>query len=96
MFLRHRFVASLSAATAAGLFVAAFVPASAAPQPGRAPQSDERAAKSTAPSTPATRAADKRRYCVRYTQTGSRIPTETCKTKAEWWADGVDIDHPEE
>lgn len=94
MFLRTRFAGSVGAALAAGMLVAAFGPASAAPQPGRAPQADETTGNTTA--APADAKAEKRRYCVRYTVTGSRIPQQTCKTKAEWRAQGIDIENPDQ
>jgi hypothetical protein len=41
---------------------------------------------------PAANVNDKTRICVREpAMTGSILPTRTCKTAAEWQADGVDI-----
>jgi len=38
--------------------------------------------------TPAPSA--KTRYCIVDTRTGSRIPTRTCKTRAQWLEQGFD------
>ena len=94
MFLRTRFANALGAAIAAGLLVAAFGPATAAPQPGRATQSDDTTSNTTSPA--GARATDKRQYCVRYTPTGSRLEKRACKTRAQWWAEGVDVDNPDQ
>lgn len=94
MFLRSRFAGSLGAAIAAGLLVAAFGPATAAPQQGGAAQTDSAVGNGTTAATP-DRKADTRRYCMRYTPTGSRIERQRCQTKAEWWAEGVDVDTPD-
>ena len=37
---------------------------------------------------------DKHRYCVLIETTGSRITRQICKTRTEWAARGVDVDHP--
>ncbi len=95
MFLRTRFAGSVGAALAAGLLVAAFGPANAAPQPGRAAQADSVVGNNTTAATP-DRKVDTRRYCMRYTPTGSRIEKQRCQTKAEWWAEGVDVDNPDQ
>ena len=91
MILRSRFATSLCAATAAGLLVAAFVPATAATLPGATAQTQATVGKDTA-GVDADRKAEPRRYCLRYITTGSRIVRERCQTKAEWWSEGVDID----
>lgn len=93
MVMRTRFIGSVGAALAAGLLVTAIAPASAAPQPSRAAQTEEASGNTTAAAAPK---ADKRQYCIRYTPTGTRIERKTCKTKADWLADGVDIDNPEQ
>jgi len=86
MLIRNRLVGSIAAAAAAGLLVAAIGPAAAAPQPGRAPVATE----AGAPAAPTKATAKDRKYCMRYELTGSRIPHEECKTKAEWEDAGVD------
>lgn len=90
MLIRNRLVGGLVAAAAAGLLVAAIGPAAAAaPQPGRpAVSADVATAPATAAQAP--RKAKVRRYCLRFDVTGSRIPVEECKTKAEWEDAGVD------
>ncbi|MBX9860171.1 MAG: hypothetical protein K2Y20_11345 [Sphingomonas sp.] len=95
MFLRTRFAGSLGAAIAAGLLVAAFGPATAAPQPGRTTQTDKVVGNNTTAATP-DRKIDTRRYCMRYTPTGSRIERQHCQTRAEWGAEGVDVDNPDQ
>ncbi len=37
---------------------------------------------------------DKRRYCARIKTSGSMITPKICKTRTEWAARGVDVDHP--
>lgn len=37
---------------------------------------------------------DKTRYCALVDITGSRIPRQLCKTRAEWADRGVDVEHP--
>lgn len=37
---------------------------------------------------------DKRRYCVIINATGSRITHRICKSRTEWAARGIDVDHP--
>jgi hypothetical protein len=41
--------------------------------------------------------AQRDRYCLKArsaaSQTGTRIPTEECRTKSEWAAQGLTIDH---
>lgn len=95
MFSRSRFAGSLSAAVAAGLLVAAFGPANAAPQPGRTAQTDASVGNSAAPVV-AERKVDTRRYCIRYSTTGTRIEKQRCQTKAEWQAEGIDVDNPDQ
>jgi len=95
MFLRTRFAGSLGAAVAAGLLVAAFGPATAAPQPGRASQTDTVAGNSSVPAA-GDRKVDTRRYCIRYSATGTRIEKQRCQTRAEWQAEGVDVDNPDQ
>jgi hypothetical protein len=34
--------------------------------------------------------ADSRKYCIYTEATGSRIPKQQCRTRADWLADGVD------
>jgi hypothetical protein len=34
--------------------------------------------------------ADSRKYCIYTETTGSRIPKQQCKTRADWLANGVD------
>lgn len=94
MVTRTRFISSVGAALAAGLCVAAITPATAAPQPKPAVTTGETTTNTTEPAAEAK--ADKRRYCISYEVTGSRIPQRTCKTKADWLSVGVDIDHPDE
>lgn len=95
MILRTRLAGSLSAAVAAGLLVAAFGPANASPQPGRGAQSDTAIGNGATSAAP-ERKVDARRYCIRYTPTGSRIERQRCQTKAEWSAEGVDVDNPDQ
>lgn len=95
MFLRTRFAGSVGAALVAGMLVAVSAPASAAPQPGRPAQADVAIGTSTSEAAVDAKAA-KRQYCIRYAVTGSRIERQTCKTKAQWSAVGVDIDNPDQ
>lgn len=37
---------------------------------------------------------DKNRYCFLIDATGSRITRQICKTRTEWAARGIDVDHP--
>lgn len=41
---------------------------------------------------PLSHADPAQRYCVSDTPTGSRLPKKVCKTRADWVAEGVDMD----
>lgn len=57
----------------------------AAPTTGKATDTEKSAAASE-------KKADTKRYCITETLTGSRMPQKTCNTRAEWAAQGVDLD----
>ncbi len=88
----NRFVAGLMAGVASALLVAAAPVAAASrdntPPPTGAPATAETAATT---SSPANAKPTITKYCIYEKFTGSRLTSKTCKTKAEWEADGVDI-----
>lgn len=76
-----------SAFAIAGLLLAAAVPAAAAEKgTGAAPGNEVTSV------TASRGAAAEKKYCVDEMLTGSRIPYRVCRTKAEWAAEGVDIE----
>lgn len=69
----------------AALAAATAVPAFAAPSATAKPVADQ--------AEPAK--AKARKYCVSEMVTGSRLPIKMCKTRAEWAAEGFDVDQPD-
>lgn len=98
MIIRNRLVSGAGVAIVLSLLAGGLTPVAAAaattPQPERPVQVDDG---TSTEATPANKAAklDKRRYCIVETPTGSRISNKVCHTKAEWFAQGIDIDNPD-
>ncbi|OYY91046.1 MAG: hypothetical protein B7Y45_04980 [Sphingomonas sp. 28-66-16] len=82
----NRFVSSAFFAATGGLLVAIALPAQATNKPAA-----EAPAVEGAPVKDENTRADKRRYCIVDTPTGSRIARKTCHTRSEWTDLGVDI-----
>lgn len=73
-------------ALAAALAAAAASPVVVAPVAPVAPAASENAP----PAKPVSPQADNRRVCVTGMLTGSRLPHEECRTRAQWIAEGFD------
>lgn len=86
---KSRLIASTGAALVSALLVAGLNPAAAKPNP-------EPVAKSAQAAESADAATERRRYCLVETITGSMIPRKTCKTRAEWEAEGATINYPKQ
>jgi hypothetical protein len=59
--------------------------------PAFAAEADGKTATQASAAMAASASAPEKRYCVIEAQTDSRVPLKTCRTKAEWAADGIDV-----
>lgn len=87
--INKRVAARLSALAAIGLSVASFAVSAGAAERENVKVAASGAALSAA-SAVTGRPAEKR-YCLRETFTGTRIPKKVCMTEREWKAEGVEL-----
>ncbi|OQW79712.1 MAG: hypothetical protein BVN32_02705 [Proteobacteria bacterium ST_bin14] len=95
MSVRTATIRTLATAATAGVVATLFTASSAfaAIAPANTTTVEAPAPLAAAPAK-AQQGQDKRRYCALIEITGSRVAHRICKTRAEWAARGLDVDHP--
>ena len=95
MLVRTATIRTLATAATAGVVATLFTASTAfaAIAPANTTTVEAPAPLADAPAK-AQQGQDKHRYCVIINATGSRITHRICKSRTEWAARGIDVDHP--